>query len=486
MAVLFRIAFRNLKEHKAKTLIIGIIIALGITIMILGNSLMETAARGLRKSFIENYTGHLMISAETRDPVSLFGFQSRAGNEVIPRIPDYQRILAFLSTLPEVVLYSAQVSSFALIDLEEKGNSFTILFGIEPESYRRMFPDSIVLKEGYYLEAGQEGLLISQRQIDDLEEEHGVTFAVGDSLLLSGFGPAGFRVREIPIRGIFSLRQEMRGLDQINFIDVQSLRALQGMIVATDADIDLSEEETAYLETDNPDDLFAGDMLEEAESGEALSEATLLTLLGDRADDYRAPLDSGAWHFLLVRLKSDTQVKAVAAQLNRFFLEEGIEAAVVDWRQASGGFGVLADTLRTVFNVAILLVAVVAIIIIMNTLVISVIERTSEIGTMRALGAQKGMIRRMFILETFSIAFIFGLIGILLGGAIILVLNLTGIPASNTFFEMLFGGKTLHPVLSVYSVIYAVVIVLLIGFISSLYPVGVALKIQPVKAIQAE
>ena len=40
MAVLFRIAFRNLKEHKAKTLIIGIIIALGITIMILGTSLM--------------------------------------------------------------------------------------------------------------------------------------------------------------------------------------------------------------------------------------------------------------------------------------------------------------------------------------------------------------------------------------------------------------------------------------------------------------
>ena len=140
--------------------------------------------------------------------------------------------------------------------------------------------------------------------------------------------------------------------------------------------------------------------------------------------------------FRSVRLKSESQVKAVTIQLNRFFLEEGIEAAVVDWRQASGGFGVLADTLRIVFNVAILIIAVVAIIIIMNTLVISVIERTAEIGTMRALGAQKGMIRRMFILETLSIAFVFGLIGILLGGAIIFVLNLTGIPASNTFFEI--------------------------------------------------
>ena len=53
----------------------------------------------------------------------------------------------------------------------------------------------------------------------------------------------------------------------------------------------------------------------------------------------------------------------------------------------------------------------VAVIIMMNTLVISVIERTGEIGTMRALGARKGFVWKMFLVETLTIAVVFGLIG---------------------------------------------------------------------------
>ncbi len=64
--------------------------------------------------------------------------------------------------------------------------------------------------------------------------------------------------------------------------------------------------------------------------------------------------------------------------------------------------------IRIVFSVAILIVAIVAIIIIMNTLVISVIERTGEIGTMRALGAQKPFVWLMFLVETLTVTIVFG------------------------------------------------------------------------------
>jgi putative ABC transport system permease protein len=126
------------------------------------------------------------------------------------------------------------------------------------------------------------------------------------------------------------------------------------------------------------------------------------------------------------------------------------------------------------------------VIIIMNTLVISVIERTAEIGTMRALGAQKGMVRWMFILETSSISLVFGLLGIALGAGIIGILNLTGIAAPNPFFEILFGGKILHPLLPLSAVLYALLVIVGIGVVASLYPVAVALRIQPVRAIQTE
>jgi putative ABC transport system permease protein len=174
------------------------------------------------------------------------------------------------------------------------------------------------------------------------------------------------------------------------------------------------------------------------------------------------------------------------AQLNRWFTTEGIEARAVDWKVASGGFGSLADTIQIVFNVLILIIAVVAIIIIMNTLVISVIERTGEIGTMRALGAQKRTVRRMFVLETLSISVVFGMIGVAVGAITIGILNLTGLPAPNPFFEILFGGKVLHPALPLSSLLYALGIIVAIGIVASLYPVSVALRIQPVQAIQAE
>ena len=122
----------------------------------------------------------------------------------------------------------------------------------------------------------------------------------------------------------------------------------------------------------------------------------------------------------------------------------------------------------------------------MNTLVISVIERTPEIGTMRALGAQKKFIWKMFIFETFSITIVFGILGILLAFLIIWILNMIGIPATNTFLEILFAGKELHPQISGMSVATSMIAVCIVGFIAHLYPVSVALKIQPIRAIHAK
>jgi putative ABC transport system permease protein len=494
MPVLFKIALRNLREHRAKTLIIGIIIALGIAVMILGNSFTASASRGVRRSFIENYTGHIMVHAQVKGAVSLFGYQAQTGNEQIPRIPQYDRVFELVESQPEVEAVAAQVTGLAVLNFEDKGNEFTILFGVEPESYRHMFPANITIVAGRDLAPGEEGILLSENKLKDIREGTGVQVKAGDSVLLNGIGAAGFRIREVPVRGVFRFNQEVQGLNQISFVDIQTLRALLGLTVATTAQVELSEEETALLgEHDlDPEALFGGSLVSAGQAAAPagrldLNEEALLDILGDEGQGaYRARLDSGAWHFLLLRLKEDSQLKTVLARLNRAFADLGIAAKAVDWKTASGGFGAIADTVQVVFNVLILIVAVVAVIIIMNTLVISVIERTTEIGTMRALGAQKALVRRMFVLETMSISVVFGLIGIAAAALTIGILHLTGLRAPNSFFEVMFGGKVLHPGLPPLAVFYALLIVVGVGILASLYPVGVALKIQPVRAIQVE
>jgi putative ABC transport system permease protein len=174
------------------------------------------------------------------------------------------------------------------------------------------------------------------------------------------------------------------------------------------------------------------------------------------------------------------------AELNEWFISKGISAQAGNWEMAAGPFATTADVIRTVFNIAILIIGIVAVIIIMNTMVISVMERTSEIGTMRALGAQRGFVWRMFMVETLVITSLFGLIGVATGLGIIGILHLIGVPATNTFLTILFAGPELKPVASVISVIGSLVIVSAIGILAHLYPVSVALKIQPIKAIQTE
>jgi len=75
--------------------------------------------------------------------------------------------------------------------------------------------------------------------------------------------------------------------------------------------------------------------------------------------------------------------------------------------------------------------------IIVNTLTISVFERTAEIGTLRAIGMQKNEIRRMFLIE----GLILGSIGVIVGGLLVLPLvyqmNVVGIDMSGKGMEEL-------------------------------------------------
>ena len=56
----------------------------------------------------------------------------------------------------------------------------------------------------------------------------------------------------------------------------------------------------------------------------------------------------------------------------------------------------------------------------------------------------------------------------------------------NPFLEILFGGKYLNPQVSIGTVIGSLLGIIAVGYIAHLYPVAVALKIQPVRAMQTE
>lgn len=495
MGVIWKIAFRNLRQHKTKTLIIGVIISIGIAVLVVGNSLLDTATAGIKQAYVDNYTGHIIVTGKHRGDLSLFG--SNSMDEGIPMIPEFEKVLEFVSSLPEVEAYSPQATNQVVISVGDKVRGFAQLFGIEPTLYRSMFSNNLELIEGEFLAPGEEGILLSEKTAKQVSRKLDRPVAPGDSLLLTGMSlTSGTRIREVEIKGIFRFRHPDPQIEMVSLIDITNLRALAGMNVQRSSEIMLEEKEEALLGEiseemlfgEGEESLFGGPLVGKADVvQQRYTEDALLNVLGDtsEAEPEQEEDYSGAWHFLLLKLKNPRHIAAVEKQLAQFLDDEGIEASLQGWTEGAGMMAQMSTGVKTVFNVIVLIVAVVAVIIIMNTLVISVTERISEIGTMRAIGAQKSFVRRMITLETIVISGVFGMLGVAIGSLILLILNLAGIRATNVFLRVIFGGEVLRPTLSGSSVVMSLVTVTVIGIVASLYPVSIALRVQPVKAMQS-
>jgi putative ABC transport system permease protein len=125
---------------------------------------------------------------------------------------------------------------------------------------------------------------------------------------------------------------------------------------------------------------------------------------------------------------------------------------------------------------------VVASIGIMNTMLTSVMERTREIGIMKAIGATTRDIMSIFIIEGMLLSSLGGVIGIILGvfGSQGLTLIL------RSFMSMGGGGFQLNPIITVTSVVLAVAVSLIVGVLSSLYPAWKAARMSPIEAVRYE
>jgi putative ABC transport system permease protein len=146
----------------------------------------------------------------------------------------------------------------------------------------------------------------------------------------------------------------------------------------------------------------------------------------------------------------------------------------------------MADAIRIIFMIVVGIVFFIAVMIVINTLVVSVLERIAEIGTMRALGAQKKLIRKLFNYEVFLLSSISGLMGIALGGITILIVKACHIEANNGLTYILFSGNYLNPVPDFFTLFGPMIAVILAGFAANLYPLHVAGGIEPVEAMREE
>ena len=130
---------------------------------------------------------------------------------------------------------------------------------------------------------------------------------------------------------------------------------------------------------------------------------------------------------------------------------------------------------RAITDGILLLIVLVGSVILMNTMVMSVFERTREIGVLRAVGWRKGRILRMILAESIVLTLISGLVGVALAWALTKLLGLS--PAASIATVVRFTPGLLAR---------TAILALTLGAIGGLYPAWRAAKLAPVEALRYE
>ena len=164
-------------------------------------------------------------------------------------------------------------------------------------------------------------------------------------------------------------------------------------------------------------------------------------LIGKKVVRKKVNVDSGAYNLIFVKLKDTGAIDRSAEKLNKAFKAAGAEVRAVSWKKAIGQLGDIAMIMRGATIGFVMLIFFVAIIIIMNTLSMAALERVSEIGMMRAVGAQKSFIAGVFFAETTIISFVFGGAGIIAGAVVVASLNALNITSDNHILRAPVRGR---------------------------------------------
>jgi putative ABC transport system permease protein len=485
----FLLALRNIFKNKKNSVIITALIAVITFVFFTGNSILSKADINIRKAYIDNLTGDVVLEKSGDMTLNLFGGNAPIIDSYfsIPVLPAYNTVMELVSSQEGIAGITSQVSGRALLDYRSIREE-VLLCGIDPAAYFSVLP-GIKLNEGRFLTTGEYGAMITMERALKIERQSGQFPAIGDPMLFTSGGIIGFKIREVPLVGIYSYHNPGQFLNEIILVDPQTVRVLNSIQVAGESDY-IPEEKNLHLLSSNIDEIFdidfSSDEIDELNNNEFSIEMLQAFLSEGNIEENsltkKYAEDGGDWNFIIIRLKDNKYASAFINSLNDKLKFFGITA--VNWRISAGTSAVYMLLVQSLFNIGIFFISIAGAIAAVNIHLISVFRRTREIGTLRAIGASNNYIRSLILTENIIIAITAGILGILGGIAFSGLIDGMNLGIANNLILSMLGGSVLHmdfmPNIAVFSLLMAI----FLGFAASLYPLETAVKIEPMAAVR--
>jgi ABC-type lipoprotein release transport system permease subunit len=326
---------------------------------------------------------------------------------------------------------------------------------------------------------------------------------VGDTLTIKAFTKSGY-VQNVNVKvyGTFAFT----GLEKsplagsISLMDLMSFRDLYGYLTADKAaELKEIQHETGakQVNRENAEAELFGD-----EGTQVVAEATAGVIDDDkqmmgtgrklRQEDLvkrvysQEEIDQGVVLNAAVMLKDPTQLDESIRQMQQVSEAEHLGLTVVSWQKASGLLGQIINVFRLLLLGAVGVIFFIAMVIINNAMIMATLQRTQMIGTLRAIGAQRSLVLSMVLVESLVLGLVFGGLGMLGGSGIMALIAAKGIAAPNDIMYFFFSGPRLIPTVTVTPLIIALVMIVFVTLVSTLFPAIMATRISPLRAMQAD
>lgn len=473
MARVLGLAARNLARRRSGSVLVGALLALGSAVLVFGLAVADMAYGNAERYLRKHFTGDLVVSA-VREPAVL-GFAGTTGNEKNEAMRGFEAARRIALTHPAVAAAEPRLAGVAAAELGRGESAYAFVVALPPRDGRGAFPPFDLIPGSGDLPAAGDGILVSEGWARRTAEASSKTVGPGSEIVLMSAADAGFSARRARVAGVYRHPAGMDELDAVVYATPSAFRSL----FATGSGGERRAAEAAPIEVEE-DALFAADPLE------PVQESAPPLPVPDAPEAAAAPEEEAPWHFLVLRLRPGADAAAAKAEIGAALEAAGLPLVASGWDEASCGYAAVAGALRIALLASLSIVAAVALLVMANAFAMSARGRAAEIGTLRAVGARKGAVRRLFLWEVLLLSAGSGAAGAAAGCAAVAAAAAARAPISNGALRELLCSAVFEPRPSLGAAAGAVLAAAAVGLAAFSAAAARSLDIEPSRAMRGE
>jgi len=195
-------------------------------------------------------------------------------------------------------------------------------------------------------------------------------------------------------------------------------------------------------------------------------------------------LEEGQYHRFIARLEEDDLTNRVTPIVREAL--PGLE--VLSWKEIQTDLAMVTDYINQIYAIFMVIILAALAFGIVNTMLMSVLERTRELGMLSAIGMNHRRVFVMIMLESIFLSTVGGFAGMAVSAVVIAITNHTGINLIKYAEGMeAFGySANLYPTIGADFFFMLTVMIVITGILSAIYPARKALQLNPVEALRGE